>query len=76
MRRPLIGAACLLTGCASMTPAERASELSYHIDDELSNEIKGILEKIIEQHQTAMKQQTIHLVLGIFWKLPNASIAL
>ena len=38
MRRPLLLASCLLTGCASMAPAERASELSYqslHLIDTL-----------------------------------------
>ncbi|MBS0647224.1 MAG: hypothetical protein JSR97_11650 [Verrucomicrobia bacterium] len=42
-----------------------ASELSYHIDDELSNEIKGILEKIIEQHQSPQGEGLLEFLYAI-----------
>ena len=50
--------ACILR---SATPAE----LSYHIDEELSNEMKGILEKIIEQHATPQGEGLIEFLYAI-----------
>ena len=41
------------------------SEMSYHIDDELSSEMKGILEKIIEQHKTPQGEALIEFLFAI-----------
>ena len=42
-----------------------ASELSYHIDEELSNDMKSILAKIIEQHQTSQGEGLIEFLYAI-----------
>lgn len=42
-----------------------AAELSYHIDDELSSDMKGILEKIIEQHKTPQGEGLIEFLYAI-----------
>jgi hypothetical protein len=41
------------------------SELSYHIDYELSNDMKGILEKVIEQHKTPQGEALIEFLYAI-----------
>jgi len=50
--------ACILR---SSSPAE----LSYHIDDELSGEMKNILEKIIDQHKTPQGEGLIEFLYAI-----------
>jgi len=41
------------------------TELSYHIDDQLSNDMKLILEKIIEQHKTPQGEGLIEFLYAI-----------
>jgi len=50
---------------ASILRNAYASELSYHIDDELSFEMTGILEKIIDQHQSPQGEGLLEFLYAI-----------
>lgn len=50
--------ACILRSAAAV-------ELAYHIDDEASSEMKGILEKIIEQHDSPQGEGLIEFLYAI-----------
>lgn len=50
---------------ASILRSASPAELSYHIDEELSNEMKGILEKIVEQHTTPQGEGLIEFLYAI-----------
>jgi hypothetical protein len=50
---------------ASILRSAYSSELSYHIDDSLSNDMKGILEKIIDHHKTPQGEGLIEFLYAI-----------
>lgn len=50
---------------ASILRSARPSELSYHIDEELSGDIKDILEKVIEKHKTPQGEGLIEFLYAI-----------
>lgn len=50
---------------ASILRNAYASELSYHIDEELSIDMKGILEKIIEQHQSPQGEGLLEFLYAL-----------
>ena len=50
---------------ASILRSASPAELSYHIDEELSNEMKWILEKIIDQHKTPQGEGLIEFLYAI-----------
>lgn len=50
---------------ASILRSANPSELSYHIDEELSNDMKVILEKVIEQHKTPQGEGLIEFLYAI-----------
>ncbi|HEY5462627.1 MAG TPA: hypothetical protein VIJ95_05165 [Hanamia sp.] len=50
---------------ASILRSASPTELSYHMDYELSNEMKGILEKIIDQHKTPQGEGLIEFLYAI-----------
>lgn len=50
---------------ASILRSASPAELSYHIDNELSNEMKGVLEKIVEQHTTPQGEGLIEFLYAI-----------
>jgi hypothetical protein len=50
--------ACILRSASAV-------ELAYHIDDEASSELKGILEKIIEQHDSPQGEGLIEFLYAI-----------
>ncbi|MBN8857165.1 MAG: hypothetical protein J0H29_02185 [Sphingobacteriales bacterium] len=50
---------------ACILRSAHASELSYHIDEELSNDMKAILEKVIEQHKTPQGEGLIEFLYAI-----------
>lgn len=50
---------------ASILRSAYPSELSYHIDEELSNDMKAILEKVIEQHKTPQGEGLIEFLYAI-----------
>lgn len=50
---------------ACILRSARPSELSYHIDEELSNDMKDILEKVIEKHETPQGEGLIEFLYAI-----------
>ena len=50
---------------ASILRSAKSSELSYHIDDDLSNDMKAILEKIIDHHKTPQGEGLIEFLYAI-----------